>query len=199
MTEELSYSLKESAEFLRISKRTLQRKLKDGFFPGRFLTDTKFGMQIRIPRSELITFSQSNKKKKLPTAKRKRKEQKSSLSIKSSPPNAEIIPSLSIEQKMKDGDDVFTPFYALIRTVEQNYENCKTEYQNLLKALQEQLAIKEDTIKKLLQMLNSRDHQIEVLREKVLEFQKRFLEKGFQNQIDYIDEEFQKIEELIER
>ena len=100
---------------------------------------------------------------------------------------------------MKDGDDVFTPFYALIRTVEQNYENCKTEYQNLLKALQEQLAIKEDTIKKLLQMLNSRDHQIEVLREKVLEFQKRFLEKGFQNQIDYIDEEFQKIEELIER
>ncbi len=199
MTEEPSYSLKESAEFLGISKRTLQRKLKDGFFPGRFLTDTKFGMQIRIPRSELLAFSHSNKKNTLPASRRRRKERKSSLPKKTISHNAEIITSGSIEQKMKKDNDVFEPFLTLIRTVEQNYETCKTEYQNLLKALQEQLVIKEDTIKKLLQMLNSRDHQIDVLREKLLEFQKRFLEKGFQNQIDCIDEEFQKIEDIIKR
>jgi len=48
-----SYSLAEVAELLGISKRTLQRQIRDGAFPGRFLAPSPHGMEMRIPASDV--------------------------------------------------------------------------------------------------------------------------------------------------
>ena len=52
MTAE-SYSLAEVAELLGVSKRTLQRQIRDGAFPGRFLAPSPHGMEMRIPAGDL--------------------------------------------------------------------------------------------------------------------------------------------------
>ena len=44
-----SYSLAEAAELLGVSKRTLQRQIRDGAFPGRFLAPSAHGMEMRLP------------------------------------------------------------------------------------------------------------------------------------------------------
>lgn len=48
-----SYSLAEAAELLGVSKRTLQRQIRDGAFPGRFLAPSAQGMELRIPAVEV--------------------------------------------------------------------------------------------------------------------------------------------------
>jgi hypothetical protein len=52
MTQE-SYSLREIAELLGVSRRTLQRRLQEGAFPGRFLALGKDGLEIRVPGSDV--------------------------------------------------------------------------------------------------------------------------------------------------
>ncbi len=49
-----SYSLSEVAELLGVSKRTLQRQIRDGAFPGRFLAPSPHGMEMRIPAAEVM-------------------------------------------------------------------------------------------------------------------------------------------------
>jgi excisionase family DNA binding protein len=44
-----SYTLREVAELLGVSKRTLQRRIKDGAFPRRFLSPGRHGLETRIP------------------------------------------------------------------------------------------------------------------------------------------------------
>ena len=49
-----SYSLAEVAELLGVSKRTLQRQIRDGAFPGRFLAPSAHGMEMRIPAVDIV-------------------------------------------------------------------------------------------------------------------------------------------------
>lgn len=44
-----SYTLQEVAELLGVSKRTLQRRIREGAFPGRFLSPGPHGLETRIP------------------------------------------------------------------------------------------------------------------------------------------------------
>ena len=48
-----SYSLREVAELLGISKRTLQRRIQEGAFPGRYLAPGPEGLQMRIPAADV--------------------------------------------------------------------------------------------------------------------------------------------------
>ncbi len=48
-----SYSLKEVAELLGMSRRTLQRHLQEGAFPGRFLALGSDGLEIRVPGEDV--------------------------------------------------------------------------------------------------------------------------------------------------
>lgn len=48
-----SYTLREVAELLGVSKRTLQRRIKEGAFPGRFLAPGRHGLETRVPASEV--------------------------------------------------------------------------------------------------------------------------------------------------
>jgi excisionase family DNA binding protein len=48
-----SYSLREVAELLGVSKRTLQRRIQEGAFPGRFLAAGRHGLETRIPAEDL--------------------------------------------------------------------------------------------------------------------------------------------------
>lgn len=52
MREE-SYTLQEVAELLGVSKRTLQRRLRDGAFPSRFLAPGPHGLETRIPAADV--------------------------------------------------------------------------------------------------------------------------------------------------
>src|SRR5688572_8394939 len=48
-----SYTLREVAELLGVSKRTLQRRIRDGAFPGRFLAPGRHGLETRIPAEDV--------------------------------------------------------------------------------------------------------------------------------------------------
>lgn len=48
-----SYTLREVAELLGVSKRTLQRRIKEGAFAGRFLAPGRHGLETRIPSEEV--------------------------------------------------------------------------------------------------------------------------------------------------
>ena len=48
-----SYTLREVAELLGISKRTLQRRIQEGAFPGRFLAPGRHGLETRIPADDV--------------------------------------------------------------------------------------------------------------------------------------------------
>jgi len=48
-----SYTLREVAELLGVSKRTLQRRIKDGAFPQRFLAPGRHGLETRIPAEDV--------------------------------------------------------------------------------------------------------------------------------------------------
>ena len=48
-----SFSLKEVAELLGMSRRTLQRHLQEGAFPGRFLALGGDGLEIRVPAEDV--------------------------------------------------------------------------------------------------------------------------------------------------
>ncbi len=48
-----SYTLREVAEILGVSKRTLQRRMREGAFPGRFLSPGRHGLETRIPAEDL--------------------------------------------------------------------------------------------------------------------------------------------------
>lgn len=48
-----SYTLREVAELLGISKRTLQRRIQEGAFPGRFLAPGRHGLETRIPAEDV--------------------------------------------------------------------------------------------------------------------------------------------------
>lgn len=48
-----SYTLKEVAELLGVSKRTLQRRIREGAFPHRFLAPGPHGLETRIPATDL--------------------------------------------------------------------------------------------------------------------------------------------------
>lgn len=48
-----SYTLREVAELLGVSKRTLQRRIKDGAFPRRFLSPGRHGLETRIPSEDV--------------------------------------------------------------------------------------------------------------------------------------------------
>jgi len=50
-----SYSLKEVAERLGVSKRTLQRRIREGAFPRRFLAPGRHGLETRIPAADVRT------------------------------------------------------------------------------------------------------------------------------------------------
>lgn len=52
MTAE-SYSLREAAELLGTTKRTLQRRIQEGAFPGRFLAPGAEGLEMRIPAADV--------------------------------------------------------------------------------------------------------------------------------------------------
>ena len=53
MTTKDSYSLQEVAERLGISRRTLQRRIKEGEFPRRRLEQTKSGWETRIDANDV--------------------------------------------------------------------------------------------------------------------------------------------------
>ena len=48
-----SYTLREVAELLGVSKRTLQRRIKEGAFPRRFLAPGRHGLETRIPAEDV--------------------------------------------------------------------------------------------------------------------------------------------------
>jgi len=48
-----SYTLREVAELLGVSKRTLQRRMKEGAFPRRFLAPGRHGLETRIPADDV--------------------------------------------------------------------------------------------------------------------------------------------------
>lgn len=48
-----SYTLQEVAELLGVSKRTLQRRIREGAFPGRFLSPGPHGLETRIPAADV--------------------------------------------------------------------------------------------------------------------------------------------------
>jgi excisionase family DNA binding protein len=48
-----SYTLREVAELLGVSKRTLQRRIKEGAFPGRFLAPGRHGLETRVPAADV--------------------------------------------------------------------------------------------------------------------------------------------------
>ncbi len=48
-----SYTLREVAELLGVSKRTLQRRIREGAFPGRYLAPGRHGLETRIPAEEV--------------------------------------------------------------------------------------------------------------------------------------------------
>lgn len=48
-----SYTLQEVAELLGVSKRTLQRRIREGAFPGRFLSPGPHGLETRIPADDV--------------------------------------------------------------------------------------------------------------------------------------------------
>lgn len=48
-----SYSLREVAELLGLSKRALQRRIEEGAFPGRFTVAGRNGLETRVPASEV--------------------------------------------------------------------------------------------------------------------------------------------------
>jgi excisionase family DNA binding protein len=48
-----SYTLREVAELLGVSKRTLQRRISEGAFPGRYLAPGRHGLEIRIPADDV--------------------------------------------------------------------------------------------------------------------------------------------------
>ena len=52
MTEE-SYNLQEVAEMLGISRRALHKRLREGIFPERFLAQGRYGLETRIPASDV--------------------------------------------------------------------------------------------------------------------------------------------------
>lgn len=54
-----SYSLKEVADLLGVSKRTLQRRIREGAFPGRFLAPGPHGLELRIPADDVKTALES--------------------------------------------------------------------------------------------------------------------------------------------
>ena len=48
-----SYTLREAAEILGLSRRALQRRLEEGAFPGRFTVPGRGGLEPRIPAEEV--------------------------------------------------------------------------------------------------------------------------------------------------
>jgi len=48
-----SYTLKEVAELLGVSKRTLQRRIREGAFPHKFLAPGRHGLETRIPAGDV--------------------------------------------------------------------------------------------------------------------------------------------------
>jgi excisionase family DNA binding protein len=48
-----SYTLREVAELLGVSKRTLQRRMQEGAFPNRFLSPGRHGLETRIPADDV--------------------------------------------------------------------------------------------------------------------------------------------------
>jgi excisionase family DNA binding protein len=48
-----SYTLREVAELLGVSKRTLQRRIQEGGFPNRFLSPGPHGLETRIPADDV--------------------------------------------------------------------------------------------------------------------------------------------------
>lgn len=48
-----SYTLREVAELLGVSKRTLQRRIQEGAFPNRFFAPGRHGMETRIPAKDV--------------------------------------------------------------------------------------------------------------------------------------------------
>lgn len=48
-----SYTLREVAEALGLSKRTLQRRIQEGAFPGRFLAAGRHGLETRVPAEDV--------------------------------------------------------------------------------------------------------------------------------------------------
>lgn len=48
-----SYTLREVAELLGVSKRTLQRRIQEGAFPNRFLAPGRHGLETRIPAEDV--------------------------------------------------------------------------------------------------------------------------------------------------
>lgn len=48
-----SYTLREVAEILGVSRRTLQRRIQEGAFPGRYLSFGPDGPEMRIPARDL--------------------------------------------------------------------------------------------------------------------------------------------------
>ncbi len=48
-----SYNLREVAELLGVNKRTLQRRIQEGAFPGRYLAPGVAGLEMRIPSADV--------------------------------------------------------------------------------------------------------------------------------------------------
>src|SRR5688572_8999471 len=48
-----SYTLREVAELLGVSKRNLQRRIQEGAFPSRFLSPGRHGLETRIPAEDV--------------------------------------------------------------------------------------------------------------------------------------------------
>lgn len=62
-----SYSLREVAELLGMSRRTLQRHLQDGAFPGRFLALGPEGLEIRVPGEDVRQLLEGERSAPVPT------------------------------------------------------------------------------------------------------------------------------------
>ena len=48
-----SYSLDEVAKILRITRRSLERRIQEGAFPGRYLAPGLYGLEMRIPVADV--------------------------------------------------------------------------------------------------------------------------------------------------
>lgn len=65
-----SYTLAEVAELLGMSKRTLQRRIQEGAFPGRYLAPGVAGLEMRIPAADVVRAQRELVREAMPEATR---------------------------------------------------------------------------------------------------------------------------------
>jgi excisionase family DNA binding protein len=97
-----SYTLREVAELLGVSKRTLQRRIQEGAFPKRFLSPGRHGLETRIPAEDV--------RRVLEDLRRHGREQPATtaMSVRPRPSERTMVPDLPLDSRVAayDADSV---------------------------------------------------------------------------------------------